>query len=196
MFKKMLEKLSIFSEEYENKLEQGQLSSTKEQLESFKELKKIPIEKATENFERKIGEQFDYEGTTLEVVPDTEPHCSGCFFVEKGCEDSRDIRGSCTYMARKAYESVKFLEVSKKPVTLKIPKNLIKFPHYFAKVPNFTHLDIYMVSEMFKLNSYQHHAVKKLVATGKRGAKDQVKDLEEVIVTVKAWIEVIKSEEV
>ena len=76
------------------------------------------------------------------------------------------------------------------------PKNLAKFPHYFAKVPNFTHLDIYMVSEMFQLNSYQHHCLKKIIATGKRGSKDQVKDLQEVIATVEAWIEVIKSEEV
>ena len=76
------------------------------------------------------------------------------------------------------------------------PKNLTKFPHYFAEVPNFTHLDIYMVSEMFKLNSYQHHAVKKLVAAGKRGGKDTVKDLREVIATVEGWIEAIEANKV
>jgi hypothetical protein len=107
-------------------------------------------------------------------------------------------------VAKELREQLEFIEELKKipvekPVETferNIPKNLTKFPHYFAKVPNFTHLDIYMVSEMFGLNSYQHHAVKKLVATGKRGTKDQVKDLQEAIATIEAWIEAIKSEKV
>jgi len=100
--------------------------------------------------------------------------------------------------AKELREQLEFVEELKKvPIKLPIiPKNLTKFPHYFAKVSNFTHLDIYMVSEMFQLNSYQHHIIKKAIATGKRGAKDQVKDLEEVIATAEAWIEFIKSEEV
>lgn len=98
---------------------------------------------------------------------------------------------------KQAWETFKKDKIEElKPDRVKTPKNLTKFPHYFAKVPNFTHLDVYMVSEMFKLNSYQHHIVKKAIATGKRGSKDQVKDLQEVIATAEAWIEVIKSEEV
>lgn len=77
-----------------------------------------------------------------------------------------------------------------------VPKNLTTYPYYFAKVPNFTHIDIYHISEMFKLNSYQHHGVKKLIAAGNRGSKDRIKDLQEVIATLEAWIEFIKSEEV
>jgi hypothetical protein len=49
-----------------------------------------------------------------------------------------------------------------------------------------------MVSEMFKLNSYQHHAVKKIVAAGKRGDKDKEKDIKEAITTLEAWLEASK----
>jgi len=195
-------KISWLDQPFEDAKESSGVKELREQLKFVEELKKVPTGKPIENFERKVGERFDYEGTTLEVVEDREVTlCAGCIFKDTACR--HDITGICSMLIRKDKTSVVFSPVSStttetkqaqitKPTT---PKNLTKFPHYFAKVPNFTHLDIYMVSEMFKLNSYQHHAVKKLVATGKRGSKDQVKDITEAIATLEAWIEVIKSEE-
>ena len=102
-----------------------------------------------------------------------------------------------SFGAKELREQLELVEELKKtPVerwdSRKVPTNLAKFPHYFAKTPNFTHLDIYMVSEMFGLNSYQHHAVKKILAAGKRGAKDKEKDIKEVIATLEAWLEASK----
>jgi len=153
----------------------------------------IEEERLVENFERKVGERFDYKGTTLEVVRDAKGIiCDSCFFRDTACD--WDKTGACASVDRNDRASIFFTnDLVKKAI---VPKNLTKFPHYFAKVPNFTHLDIYIVSEMFKLNSYQHHSLKKLVAAGKRGSKDQIKDLQEAIATIEAWIEVIKSEEV
>jgi hypothetical protein len=140
--KKMLEKLGVFSEAYDDTLEKGQLSSTKEEQEAYIE--------AWETLKEDVGEHKKPSITT-------------------------------------------FVETNNFAIQ---PKNLTKFPHYFAEVPNFTHLDIYMVSEMFKLNSYQHHCLKKVIAAGKRGGKDTVKDLQEVIATVEGWIEAIEANKV
>ena len=63
--------------------------------------------------ERKIGEQFDYEGVTLEVV-DWKEHCKGCYFF-KGflhCEEhDMDVTGDCWPINRSDVKSVKFQKV-------------------------------------------------------------------------------------
>ena len=63
--------------------------------------------------ERQIGEQFDYEGVTLEVV-DWEEHCKGCYFF-KGCciceEHDIEVTGECVYDNRIDGKCVKFQKV-------------------------------------------------------------------------------------
>ena len=63
--------------------------------------------------ERKIGEQFDYNGVTLEVV-DWEEHCKGCYFF-KGCciceEHDVEVTGECVYDKRIDGKFVKFQKV-------------------------------------------------------------------------------------
>lgn len=62
--------------------------------------------------ERQIGEQFDYDGVTLEVV-ESGP-CKGCFFF-KGiiyCEGyNNEIAGPCGPVGRSDGKSVKFQNV-------------------------------------------------------------------------------------
>lgn len=45
--------------------------------------------------ERKLGEKFDYEGITLEVVEDAYNICDGCFFDNNDCMSVSEIRGDC-----------------------------------------------------------------------------------------------------
>ena len=64
--------------------------------------------------ERQIGEQFDYEGDTLEVVEEGEITCKGCYFIDsKSCltGDVQDIAGYCFSSVRKDKKDVIFKEV-------------------------------------------------------------------------------------
>jgi hypothetical protein len=157
-FKNMLEKLGILSEEFDKKLEDCQLSSTREEREKFKQdwemFSKIKgktseewlavfkefsgakelreqlelveeLNKPVENFERKVGEQFDYEGTTLEVVEDFGGiSCSKCFFNNIDCEDIT-IRGTCLADKREDETEVHFIKVI--PIQTKQPQEGMKF---------------------------------------------------------------------
>lgn len=60
------------------------------------------------------------------------------------------------------------------------PANQPRFPHYFKAIPESTHVDIYWVLKAWEVvDPCVQHAVKKLMAAGRRGAKDTKKDLEE-----------------
>lgn len=59
------------------------------------------------------------------------------------------------------------------------PANQPKYPHYFVEVPNVTHVDISWVLRAFSVPCCEGHAIKKLLAAGKRGAKDKLQDLKE-----------------
>lgn len=157
-------------------------------------LEKVSEKVSEKYFQRKVGERFEHEETLLEVTE--KQGCTGCFFYDTECHDLEPTLGTCISAFRDDSKPVIFTEVTKEATKdIVTPKNMATYPHYFAKVPNFTHVDIYHISEMFKLNSYQHHMVKKTIATGKRGVKDQVKDLQEVIATANAWIEAIEAGE-
>lgn len=57
-----------------------------------------------------------------------------------------------------------------------------KFNHYFKDVSDIDEVDVYRVCDLFEINDSSgamHHAIKKLLCAGKRGAKDYRKDLEE-----------------
>jgi hypothetical protein len=60
------------------------------------------------------------------------------------------------------------------------PANQPLYPHYFREVTNVTHVDVYWLLQAWDVSDpCVQHAVKKLIAAGRRGAKDKVKDLNE-----------------
>lgn len=71
-----------------------------------------------------------------------------------------------------------------------------KFPHYYPELPaGTTHMDVYRVLDAFKVKrSSIQHAVKKLLAAGLRGAKDEVKDLKEARDSIDRALEMIREE--
>lgn len=84
----------------------------------------------------------------------------------------------------------KFLEsVSLSPINGKILAEKLgsKHSHYFKDVSDLDELDVYRVCELFEVNDTsgaKQHAIKKLLCSGKRGAKDERKDLEEARDTI------------
>lgn len=73
--------------------------------------------------------------------------------------------------------------------------NKDKYPHYYKKVPG-EYIDVYRVLDLFEVTDpCIQHAIKKLLAAGKRGAKDVSKDVREAIVSLERWQEMRKEEE-
>lgn len=64
-----------------------------------------------ELIERKIGERFDFDGKTLEVV--INKGCSGCYFNNEICYEYYPDRGYCGNLCRTDKKSVIFREVTK-----------------------------------------------------------------------------------
>lgn len=58
--------------------------------------------------EQKIGERFDYNGVTLEVVEQVVDDCEGCYLWLK-----QDCHYLCSYLTRSDCKSVIFKEVKK-----------------------------------------------------------------------------------
>lgn len=57
-----------------------------------------------------------------------------------------------------------------------------KYPHYVKDVRHLTHIDVYRVLDLWGVaDSAIGHAIKKLLAAGTRGAKDQDQDISEAI---------------
>lgn len=68
--------------------------------------------------------------------------------------------------------------------------NAKDFPHYFKDVSNLSHVDVYRVLLLFGVTDpCLQHAAKKLLCAGSRGGKDQAKDIEEAIATLRRWQE-------
>lgn len=62
--------------------------------------------------EIEIGEEFEYDDTTLKVEDCL--YCDGCYFDDKRCDYStREITGECNNSMRKDKNSVIFKEVEK-----------------------------------------------------------------------------------
>jgi len=62
--------------------------------------------------EKKLGERFEYEGVTLEVVKMIDFPCQKCFFYHKDCDDIH-----CLPHMRKDEESVSFRVVEKEHIS-------------------------------------------------------------------------------
>ncbi len=69
-----------------------------------------------------------------------------------------------------------------------------KFSHYFRQSPTTT-IDVYRVLLLFEVTDPAlQHALKKVIAAGKRGAKDASKDIAEAIVALQRWEEMRREE--
>lgn len=70
-----------------------------------------------ELMERKIGERFEYNGTTLEVELEKEDEkdvCIGCYFSDmKTCKYVKKVTGYCSRALRKDGTDVIFKDVGK-----------------------------------------------------------------------------------
>lgn len=76
------------------------------------------------------------------------------------------------------------------------PKH-IKYPHYFKDVSHLESIDVYRVLDLFNVTDPAiAHAVKKLLVTGKRGAKDQQTDLKEAIDSLQRKLEMLVEDNV
>ena len=66
-----------------------------------------------------------------------------------------------------------------------------KHGHYFKDVENLKQIDVYMVFRLFETQDHEiEHAIKKLLAAGRRGYKDRRKDVLEAIDTLNRWVEI------
>jgi hypothetical protein len=61
----------------------------------------------------------------------------------------------------------------------------MKYNHYYKDVRHLDGIDVYRVLELFNVTDpCLQHAIKKLLCAGKRGAKDEERDVEEAIDTL------------
>ena len=62
--------------------------------------------------------------------------------------------------------------------------------HYFKDVSNLKHIDVYRVIELFDVKDHAiGHAIKKLLCSGERGAKDKTQDVQEAISSLLRYLE-------
>lgn len=71
-------------------------------------------------------------------------------------------------------------------------EGVTKHSHYFKDVSDYKEIDVYALCKIFEIDDPSgctQHAIKKLLVTGKRGHKDRLRDLQDVVDTVKRLIE-------
>jgi hypothetical protein len=69
--------------------------------------------------------------------------------------------------------------------------NKDKFPHYHKYVGHLEFIDTYRVCELYGVSGPIENAVKKLLCSGARGAKDQEQDLREAITSISRKLEML-----
>ena len=63
-------------------------------------------------------------------------------------------------------------------------------PHYFKPVKGLDHIDVYRVLELFEVTDPAiQHAIKKLLAAGKRGGKTRETDVREAVASLNRWLQ-------
>lgn len=68
------------------------------------------------------------------------------------------------------------------------------FPHYHKFVGHLQFIDTYRVCELYGVSGPIENAVKKLLCSGARGAKDQMQDLKEAISSIYRKIEMLEED--
>jgi len=68
--------------------------------------------------------------------------------------------------------------------------------HYFKDVSNLKHIDVYRVLILFGVTDpCLQHAIKKLLCSGQRGAKDKQQDVQEAISSLLRYLEMQTEDE-
>ena len=73
-----------------------------------------------------------------------------------------------------------------------------KHSHYFKDVRHLDYIDVYQVCKLFEVDDPSHctqHSIKKLLMSGKRGAKDKIKDITEARDTLNRYLQIEGIEE-
>lgn len=66
--------------------------------------------------------------------------------------------------------------------------------HYFKKCP-YDEIDVYRILKLFNVTDpCIQHAIKKLLCVGIRGAKDEIKDVQEAIDSLTRWLDMMNEE--
>ena len=68
-----------------------------------------------------------------------------------------------------------------------------KHSHYFKDVRHLDYVDVYQVCKLFEVDDPSHciqHSIKKLLMSGKRGAKDKMKDIIEARDTLNRYLQI------
>ena len=68
-----------------------------------------------------------------------------------------------------------------------------KHSHYFKDVRHLDYIDVYQVCKLFEVDDPSHctqHSIKKLLMSGKRGAKDKMKDIIEARDTLNRYLQI------
>lgn len=74
--------------------------------------------------------------------------------------------------------------------------NQPKHSHYFKDISHLDKLDIYRLLDLYDVDHpCLQHAIKKLLVAGGRGAKDEVKDIQEAIDSLNRWMDMNKEDE-
>lgn len=69
-----------------------------------------------------------------------------------------------------------------------VPRSLEKHSHYKKDVSHLQMVDVYRVIDLWEIkHPALQHALKKVMAAGKRGAKDEAKDVQEAIDSLERW---------
>lgn len=62
--------------------------------------------------------------------------------------------------------------------------------HYFKSVRGLDHIDVYRLLELFEVTCpVAQHVVKKALAAGKRGAKNQARDMQDIADSANRWLQ-------
>lgn len=70
------------------------------------------------------------------------------------------------------------------------------FSHYFKNVEHLKTIDVYRVLDLFNIDNHSiGHAVKKLLCSGQRGAKDKQQDVQEAISSLLRYLEMQTEDE-
>ena len=75
--------------------------------------------------------------------------------------------------------------------------NAVLYPHYFKDVSHLSEVDVYRVCQLFGVNDAsgaKHHAIKKLLVSGNRGAKDNLQDVIEARNTLNRLITLMEED--
>ena len=68
------------------------------------------------------------------------------------------------------------------------------FPHYHKYVGHLKTIDTYRICELYGVSGPIENAVKKLLCSGVRGAKDQMQDLREAISSISRKLEMLEED--